>query len=117
MSPRNIGCLTATGIDCCCLANNHVQDWGYAGLVETLDSLDRAGIARAGAGVNAAEAAAPAVIEVLGIGRVLVFSMGCTTGGIPPTWGATTDRPGLNLLDELSDETNRQVGGQIRQAK
>ncbi|MGZ8196552.1 MAG: CapA family protein, partial [Methylosarcina sp.] len=39
MHPENIPCLTAAGIDCCVLANNHVLDWGYAGLRETLTSL------------------------------------------------------------------------------
>ena len=32
MSPENAGCLTAAAIDCCVLANNHVLDWGQAGL-------------------------------------------------------------------------------------
>ena len=50
MSPGNIGCISAARIDCCCLANNHILDWGYAGLEETLVTLDRAGISHAGAG-------------------------------------------------------------------
>ncbi|WP_316238332.1 CapA family protein [Bradyrhizobium sp. SZCCHNR1015] len=32
MSPENADCLIAAGIDRCVLANNHVLDWGYAGL-------------------------------------------------------------------------------------
>jgi poly-gamma-glutamate synthesis protein (capsule biosynthesis protein) len=117
MHPRNIGCLAAARIDCCCLANNHLLDWGYAGLAETLRTLDRAGIARAGAGGNAAEAAAPAVLDVPGKGRVLVFSMGSTTSGIPREWGATEDRPGVNLLEDLSEATARRVASRIRVAK
>jgi hypothetical protein len=39
MSPENAPCLTAAGLDCCVLANNHVLDWGPAGLIETLDVL------------------------------------------------------------------------------
>ena len=31
MSPRNVACLTAAHIDCCCLANNHALDWVMAG--------------------------------------------------------------------------------------
>ena len=117
MQPQNIGCLTAARIDCCCLANNHVLDWGYAGLTETLRTLDRAGIARAGAGEDAAEAAAPAALDVPGKGRVLVFSLGSTTSGIPREWAATRDRPGVNLLEDLSEETARRVAGRIREAK
>jgi poly-gamma-glutamate synthesis protein (capsule biosynthesis protein) len=71
MNPRNIDCLTAAHIDACSLANNHVLDWDYAGLTETLQTLDRAGIAHAGAGQNAMEAAAPAILEVPDKGRVL----------------------------------------------
>ncbi len=48
MNPRNIGCLTAARISACALANNHVLDWNYTGLIETLETLDRAGIAHTG---------------------------------------------------------------------
>jgi len=117
MHPRNIGCITAVGIDCCCLANNHVLDWGQAGLAETLRTLNTAGVAHAGAGSNAAEAAAPAAIAVPGKGRVLVFSLGSTTSGIPCTWAATEDQPGVNLLDDLSEASARRIGSLIRQVK
>ncbi len=117
MNPRNIGCLTAAGIDCCALANNHVLDWGYEGLAETLATLDEAGIRHAGAGANAAEAQAPAVLDVPGKGRVLVFSFGSVTSGIPPQWAATEDRPGVNLLADLSEETGSRVAAGMRQAR
>jgi poly-gamma-glutamate capsule biosynthesis protein CapA/YwtB (metallophosphatase superfamily) len=117
MHPRNVGCFTAARIDCCCLANNHVLDWGYQGLEETLETLDQAGILHAGAGRCAAEAASPAVLDVAGKGRVLVFSLGSTTSGIPQLWAAADDRPGVNLLEDLSEETARRVAGQIRRHK
>jgi poly-gamma-glutamate synthesis protein (capsule biosynthesis protein) len=117
MHPRNVGCLAAAGIDCCCLANNHVLDWGYTGLAETLRTLDRAGLGRAGAGRDAAEAAAPAVLDVAGKGRVLVFALGSVTSGMPREWGATEDRPGVNLLEDLSEEAAGRVAGRVRQVK
>jgi poly-gamma-glutamate capsule biosynthesis protein CapA/YwtB (metallophosphatase superfamily) len=117
MSPQNIDALTAGRIDCCCLANNHALDWGYAGLSESLQRLLRAGIACAGAGMDAGEAAAPAALDVIGTGRVLVFSCGSSTSGIPREWGATRHQSGVNLLDDLSEETARRVAGQIRQVK
>jgi poly-gamma-glutamate synthesis protein (capsule biosynthesis protein) len=117
MHPRNIGCLMAAGVDCCCLANNHVLDWGHAGLAETLRALDAAGIARAGAGRDAAEAAAPAVLDVTGKGRVLVVAFGSPTAGVPHTWGATADRPGVNLLADLSQATAERVAGRLGRAK
>jgi poly-gamma-glutamate capsule biosynthesis protein CapA/YwtB (metallophosphatase superfamily) len=117
MHPGNIGCLTAAGIDCCCLANNHVLDWGYEGLSETLQTLDTAGVAHAGAGRCEEDAASPAALQVPGKGRVLVFSWGSSTSGIPRTWGATKDRPGVNLLEDLSEETARRVASQIRRVR
>lgn len=33
MSPKNFGCITSAGIDCVTLANNHILDWGYPGLI------------------------------------------------------------------------------------
>lgn len=113
MHPENIRCLTAAHIDACSLANNHVLDWGYAGLIETLDTLDRAGVAHAGAGHNAAEAAAPAVIQVPGKGRVLLFSFGSDTSGIPDEWAATSQRAGVNLLNDLSEDTARRIGSEM----
>ncbi|HQG31720.1 MAG TPA: CapA family protein, partial [Deltaproteobacteria bacterium] len=50
MNPGNIPCLTAAGIDCCSLANNHVLDWGYDGLLETVETLKKVRIKSAGAG-------------------------------------------------------------------
>ena len=50
MHPANISCITAAGIDCCVLANNHVIDWGFDGLRETLEVLQTAGLETAGAG-------------------------------------------------------------------
>jgi poly-gamma-glutamate synthesis protein (capsule biosynthesis protein) len=114
MHPRNIGCLVAARVDCCTLANNHVLDWGYAGLAETLHALDRAGIAYAGAGQDAA---APAVVGVPGEGRVLVFSLGATSSGIPRQWGATSDHLGVNLFEDLSEATARRVAAQVRATK
>ena len=39
VSPENAECLAAAKINCCVLANNHVLDWGRAGLLETLTTL------------------------------------------------------------------------------
>lgn len=40
------------GIDCCMLANNHVTDGGHLGTIETMKTLDEAGIQHIGAGKN-----------------------------------------------------------------
>ena len=113
MQPRNIPCITAAKIDCCVLANNHVLDWGYAGLTETLTTLTGANLKAAGAGRNLSEAEAPAIIEVAGKGRVLVFGFGDESSGIPWLWGARSDRPGVNLLPDLSEDTVRRIAKRI----
>ncbi len=83
MNPENIGCLIAAKIDCCSLANNHVLDWGYSGLVETIETLKTEQINIAGAGQDLQSAEAPAILEVKGKGRAIAFSFGVTTSGIP----------------------------------
>jgi poly-gamma-glutamate synthesis protein (capsule biosynthesis protein) len=102
MHPANVPCLTAAGVDCCVLANNHVLDWGYAGLAETLSTLRAAGVRTAGAGANEAEALSPAALDA-GFGRrVLVFAFGMASAGVPRAWSAGPDRPGVAWLADLS---------------
>jgi poly-gamma-glutamate synthesis protein (capsule biosynthesis protein) len=91
-----------------------VLDWGHEGLSETLRTLDKAQIARAGAGNNAEGAAAPAVLDVPSQGRVLLFSFGSITGGIPRDWRATNTSPGVNLLDDLSAATATRIAIEMR---
>lgn len=105
MNPDNIPSLTVAKIDCSSLANNHVLDWGYSGLAETIETLNKAHIRTAGAGATLEDAESPAVLEVRGKGRVIVFSFGSETSGIPPSWAASVDKPGVNLLRDLSDTT------------
>jgi poly-gamma-glutamate capsule biosynthesis protein CapA/YwtB (metallophosphatase superfamily) len=102
VSPENAACLAAAGIDCCVLANNHVLDWGRAGLTETLATLARLRIKTAGAGLNVDEAAAPAVLDFHRKGRLLVFSFACPSSGVSRDWAATADLPGINVLSDLS---------------
>jgi poly-gamma-glutamate synthesis protein (capsule biosynthesis protein) len=117
MGPGNIPCLTAAGIDCCVLANNHVLDWGQAGLLETLDTLTSAGIRTAGAGRNAAQASAPALLDAAGRGRIVIFAFGSETSGIPSDWAASENEPGVNLLRDMSDRTVERIAAQTLKAK
>lgn len=117
MHPENIPCLTAASIDCCVLANNHVLDWGYGGLLQTLQTLKEANISSAGAGRDRERAAAPAVIELADKGRVLVFAYGTVTSGIPRAWAASDRKPGVNLLKDLSDQTVDRIAQSIRNVK
>jgi poly-gamma-glutamate synthesis protein (capsule biosynthesis protein) len=103
MHPDNAPVLSAARIDAAVLANNHVLDWGVSGLTETLAVLDRLRIRRTGAGATLEEARRPAVIQVPGEGRVLVFGMGSESSGIPMEWAATPASSGLLVVEDRPD--------------
>jgi poly-gamma-glutamate capsule biosynthesis protein CapA/YwtB (metallophosphatase superfamily) len=108
MHPQNVGCLTAARIDCCTLANNHILDWSEQGLIETLETLHAARLRTAGAGRNADEAQAPAHLP-----RMLVYSLGCEDSGIPPSWAASAERPGVDFLADLSTRSAERLAKRI----
>jgi poly-gamma-glutamate synthesis protein (capsule biosynthesis protein) len=117
MSPENVPVLTAARVDCCALANNHILDWGERGLLETLETLRKAGVSGVGAGRDLREAAAPAIVQVPGKGRVIVFGFGSVTSGIPGAWAATDRSPGVNLVPDLSSRTVRRIADDVRAVK
>jgi poly-gamma-glutamate capsule biosynthesis protein CapA/YwtB (metallophosphatase superfamily) len=102
MSPDNLPCLEAVDPDVCTLANNHVLDLGREGLEETLAVLAAAGRRTAGAGHDAAEAWRPATVPLDHGGRVLVWSVGGPSSGIPTGWAASA-RPGVAMLGHHLD--------------
>jgi poly-gamma-glutamate synthesis protein (capsule biosynthesis protein) len=97
--PEMVGVLTAGGVDCVSLANNHIGDFGRTGLLETVRVLDSAGIAHAGAGRDLATARAPARLQVRGR-RIAIFA----AADYPAAWIASEGLPGMNFLDILSEE-------------
>ena len=48
---------------------------------------------------------------------MLVFSFGSPTSGVPCEWAATEDRPGVNLLADLSNQTASRIAEQMRRSK
>jgi poly-gamma-glutamate synthesis protein (capsule biosynthesis protein) len=65
-----------------------------------------------GAGRTDLEARAPTVLN-LAKARLLIFSFGSTSSGIPFEWAATPDAPGVNLLPDLSEVSALQVTSQV----
>lgn len=116
MHPGNLACLAIAKLDCCVLANNHVLDWGYAGLADTLGALAKAGLKFSGAGENSAAASRPAVLARNGR-RVLVFAWGLDSSGVPKSWAAGMDCPGVNFLEDLSNRSVEAIAGAVRAAK
>jgi poly-gamma-glutamate capsule biosynthesis protein CapA/YwtB (metallophosphatase superfamily) len=103
MHPKNVEILRAAGIGYCALANNHVLDWSYSGLSETLQTLDAVGIAHSGAGDNMENASRPAVLEKQERPRVLVFACGMPSSGVPFSWGAHAGKGGVFWLSGPND--------------
>jgi poly-gamma-glutamate synthesis protein (capsule biosynthesis protein) len=64
--PAHVKGLSVVPFDVACLANNHVLDYGVAGLRESLRVLQRQGIATVGAGLTEAQAHAPLARRVNG---------------------------------------------------
>lgn len=118
MHPANASCLTPAHIDVCALANNHVLDFSYSGLIDTLDTLHDAGIKTAGAGRDLSEAERPAIVELSRTHRVVVFSLGAENSGVPEVWSATRERSGVDYLPDLSSATaDRVLEGVARVAR
>lgn len=103
-SPDAIDVLKSASIDYCALANNHVLDYGYDALEDTLQLLDENRIFHSGAGRNLKEAMAPSVIRSTN-SKVGVISLTDNQ----PEWEATDNSAGTNFipLDIKDDYANR----------
>jgi poly-gamma-glutamate synthesis protein (capsule biosynthesis protein) len=116
VSPRNAEGIGSLGIDCCVLANNHVLDFGRAGLAQTLETLKRSGVKTAGAGRDLEEAATPAVIETAQ-GRVLVFGLASGDSGVPEHWAASANRPGVNRIERFDSLALDRLSAAVARSK
>lgn len=65
-NPERVEILKEMGVDIVKLANNHIYDYGEQALLDTLDTLENAGIEYVGAGQNLEQAMAPVYIELDG---------------------------------------------------
>ncbi|MGW2917905.1 CapA family protein [Streptomyces angustmyceticus] len=115
MNPANLPCLAAARPDVCVLANNHVLDFGRQGLADTLDALAGAGLRTAGAGADAAAAARPATVPLAGGRRLLVFACGMPSSGVPPSWAATRERPGVDFVAGPSEAAAHALVDRVRE--
>jgi poly-gamma-glutamate capsule biosynthesis protein CapA/YwtB (metallophosphatase superfamily) len=59
--------LTMAGVDLAATANNHSLDFGWLGLVRTLNRLDQAGIAHVGTNLSAKEKNTPFIVDIKGV--------------------------------------------------
>ncbi len=97
--------LKAGNIRAVSLANNHILDFDVQGLADTLQHLDRAGIAHAGAGLSEADAFAPARFKAGGL-NVALFAV---TDNEPP-FSAHGANPGTAFVDPSNTESAPRPG-------
>ena len=72
VDPSHVSIFQELSVDVATIANNHALDFGTDAFLDTLDTLDKAGIARVGGGRNREEAASPAILEAGGM-RIAFF--------------------------------------------
>lgn len=91
-NPRYVQVLLDMGVDIVSLANNHTLDFGKEALIDTMNTLDDAGILHAGAGEDKERAEELQIIEVNG----KKFGFLAATRVIPVVqWNIDYGQPGL----------------------
>lgn len=99
-TPDKVHSLTHSNVTVANLANNHILDFSQEGLLETIKTLDLAGIKHTGAGKNWDEAITPAIVFR---NNISVGVLGLTDN--EPGWRAGHG-PGTSYVD-LRDSTDR----------
>jgi poly-gamma-glutamate synthesis protein (capsule biosynthesis protein) len=110
--PQATEVLRDLGVDAVTLANNHALDFGAVALLDTLEQLDAAGIAHAGAGADEAAAREPAVLEVDGLRLALIGV--CDHAA---DFAAGAERPGIAYADLRHDPLPGWLAEAIRTAR
>jgi poly-gamma-glutamate synthesis protein (capsule biosynthesis protein) len=111
--PDAIAALNAARIDAVSLANNHSLDFEVQGLLDTLSSLDEAGIHHAGAGPDWDSACKPALFEAGGQRVALIAAT-----DNEPGFSAAVGVPGTHYLEvSLEAGTLEHVSGLIASAR
>ena len=92
LAPERVSLFSEMGIDGVTLANNHALDFGREALMDSCETLDRAGIVHTGAGGNLEAARRPVIVEQKGK-RIAVIG---PTRVIPTAdWAAGKQVPGM----------------------
>lgn len=108
-NPEKVSLLQDIGVDIVSVANNHIYDYGEISLLDTLDTLDGAGIAYTGAGRNREEAMKPVYLIANGMKIGIIGATQIERNGTPDTKEATENTPGVlrcmdttNLLQAIA---------------
>ncbi|MDI6739154.1 MAG: CapA family protein [Candidatus Edwardsbacteria bacterium] len=105
--PKHAAALRNAGFDVMALANNHIMDFGTEPLKTTLSLLDSLGIGHSGAGMDAAQARKPAMVERNGVKAAFL-----SYSRVHPTqFWAGRKKPGTAAADPAS------LAADVKQAK
>lgn len=94
-SKDSVSVLFDMGADIVSLANNHASDYGQISLLDSLDTLENAGMPYVGAGRNLEEAMQPYYFESDGYVIAVVSATQIERYAAPSTPGATETSPGV----------------------
>lgn len=92
---NTVSYLHDMGADVAILANNHTYDFGETGLLDTLDTLENAGILGVGAGRNLEEASSPLYFIINDMKIAVVAATQIERLDNPDTKGATESSAGV----------------------
>ncbi len=107
--PANVQALLEANVHAVNLANNHVLDFSESGLLETLQTLDDAGILHVGAGKNLREASRPVIMTK---NEITIGLLGITDN--EPGWEAKDLSSGIRYVEEGDIE---KIGKDIAELK
>ena len=111
-SPDKIRCLTDARVTVANLANNHILDFLEEGLIETIQTLKKAGIEYVGAGRNGKEASRPAILHR---NNIRIGILGFTDN--EPAWKAGVSRTGINYINISSEDDRKSALQSIEQLR
>lgn len=108
--PQTVSYLGDMGVDLVSLANNHAYDFGESAFLDTMETLEGAGIAYMGAGRNLEEARRPVYYIINNIKIAFVAATQIERLDNPDTRGATESSAGVfrcwngdNLLETVRE--------------
>lgn len=93
--PSTVSYLDDLGVDIVSLANNHAYDYGEEAFLDTMTTLEEAGILYAGAGRNLKEARRPVYYIINNMKIAIVAATQIEKSDYPDTKGATDSSAGV----------------------
>lgn len=93
--PSTVSYLDDLGVDIVSLANNHAYDYGEEAFLDTMTTLEEAGILYVGAGMNLKEARRPVYYIINNMKIAIVAATQIEKSDYPDTKGATDSSAGV----------------------